>query len=327
MCLRIKRFSQNIHLEEERLFGKHNLLEKSIGSVKLGIRRARKWAADELHKGVKKDVAKNRLAGRNFDKNVIKSTDLLNSSPQDRAAGRRLYRKGRDLGYTATHTRYSDGVRYVANASQMDFRRATNGYNRICHPQDARNYFARKMINDAVENPDYNYLNDPSFLSLHNNLEKGKNVISLPKFSRLKKRKAILSLGEASHELGHAVNSSTKNINYRMRDKLSTVPNIEARRKGKKLGIVKSTISDIATIGEEKRATKEGLKLLKKSGASKEMMNLANKETKYALDTYKYNASKNFKARLRDSIDPIGPGRYGNSISRYSGYNGIYLPT
>ena len=41
--LKIKRFSQsNIHLEEERLFGKHNLLEKSIGSVKLGIRRARK---------------------------------------------------------------------------------------------------------------------------------------------------------------------------------------------------------------------------------------------------------------------------------------------
>lgn len=317
--LKIKRFSQNIHLEEERLFGKHNLLEKSIGSVKLGIRRARKWAADELHKGVKKDVAKNRLAVVNVNKNAIKSTDLLNSSPQDRAAGRRLYRKGRDLGYTATHTEYSDGNKYVVNASQTDFRRATNGYGRECHPQDVRDHFARKMR-------DVNY-QDPSLSSLNNNLEKGKNVISLPKFSRIGKRKPILSLGVASHELGHAVNSSTKNINYRMRDKLTTVPNIEARRKGKKLGIVKSTISDIATIGEERRATKEGLKLLKKSGASKEMMNLANKEAKHALDTYKYNASKNFKARLRDSIDPVGPGRYGNSISRYSGYNGRYLPT
>ena len=180
------------------------------------------------------------------------------------------------------------------------------------------------MRNDVSGSHDYL---DPSSSSLINNLEKGKNVISLPKFSRIGKRKPILSLGAASHELGHAVNSSTKNINYRMRDKLANVPNIEARRKGKKLGIVKSTISDIATIGEERRATKEGLKLLKKSGASKEMMNLADKETKHALDTYKYDASKNFKARLRDSIDPVGPGRYGNSISRYSGYKGRYLPT
>ena len=207
--MKLKRFSQ-VYLpeEEERLFGKRNLLEKSIGSIKLGIRKARKKAADELHKGVKKDAAKARLAGIKADRVSLESTDLLNSSAQDRAAGIRLYRKGRDLGYTASHTDYQMGHQYVGSSSHSDFKRAIDGYDRIVSPQIARDYYSREMISDAAIAASEglsNHYRTPSFKSLNKNLRKGKNVISLSKHSDLDKDKKILSLGVASHELGHAV--------------------------------------------------------------------------------------------------------------------------
>lgn len=129
-----------------------------------------------------------------------------------------------------------------------------------------------------------------------------------------------------SHELGHAINSKTENKAYKLRRNLSFLPKIEATRTGKKPGLIKSTLGDLAKIIEEDKASKNATKLLKEAGASKKDIRLAEKANKHAGNTHKHDAAFNFKARLRDIVDPIGKGNVNYpQKSRYAGKNGRYL--
>lgn len=230
-----------------------------------------------------------------------------------------LYRKGRNMGYTATHTDFNDISKYVDENSHCDFKAVFRGGGRLRNPGDVKKSRAAGAF-DQIENSKLRGRKvDPSSYILAKNLESGKNVISLDK-------DGPVVLSTASHELGHAVNSTTENKAYKLRRDLSDLSYIKNKRTGKKPGLIKSTLEDLATIIEEDKASENATKLLREAGASKKAIRLATDANKHAGDTYKHGAAFRFKAKLRDMVDPIGNGNaYYSQKSRYAGKNDRYL--
>ncbi len=301
---------------EEKLFSSRNFIQKLALKGKYGVRKVRKSAADKLHESAKESKIKLHIAGKKLRRAEKAESELFNSSPQDRQAAMNLYRKGRNMGYTATHTDFTDVNRYVGKRkdSHTDFKTSFRG-GRLRNPDDAKKSYAAEAF-DRIENKK---LRDPSSYILAKNLESGKNVISLDK-----RRPVVLST--ASHELGHAINSKTENTAYKLRRDLMVFPLIKDERAGKKQGLIKSTLGDLATIIEEDKASENAAKLLKEAGASKEARRLAADANKHAGDTYKHGAAFRFKAKLRDMVDPIGNGNaYFAQKSRYAGKGDRYL--
>ena len=254
------------------------------------------------------------LSGSKHNEAMKAEFELFNRSPQDRQAAMNLYRKGRNMGYTATHTNYENINKFVdiGESSQTDFKNSYRRGRRL-NPGDVKKIYAKSLANEIYIKKVLGERVSPSSYILAKNLESGKSLINLEK-------KRPVTLGVASHELGHAINSTTENKAYKLRQKLSYLPNIKATRTGKKPGLVKSTLGDLATIIEEGKASKNATKLLREAGASKEAIRLAEKTNKHAGDTYKHSAAFKFKARLRDMVDPIGKGNANYpQKSRYTG--------
>ena len=231
--------------EEERLYTKRNLIQALALRGKYSVRGMRKKAADSLHESAKKSKAKMRLSSSKFDKNHAIEAELLSNSPQDRQAAMNLYRKGRNMGYTATHTDVDDINKYVTGNSHLDFKTSyRNG--RVTNPIDVKKNRSKALQNQIdINRSVYGRKIDPSSYILAKNLESGKNLINL--------EKGPITLGTVSHELGHAVNSVAENRAYKLRRNLSALPDIKSKRTGKKPGLVKATLGDLAVIGEVKR--------------------------------------------------------------------------
>ena len=122
-------------------------------------------------------------------------------------------------------------------------------------------------------------------------------------------------IDKIAHEIGHISNSTSKNpLISQTHSKAGKFYNESSRRFNmltSKMGThkrsgLKSIIQDIANeeriIAEEKRASKKGLKILKKAGASKEDLIHAKENYKTALDSYKGKGRANWKSTIRNTI-------------------------
>ena len=257
---------------EEKLFSSRNFIQKLALKGKYGVRKVRKTSADKLHESAKRSKARARLSNSKIDKAMKVESELFNSSPQDRQAAMNLYRKGRNMGYTATHTDYKDIDKFVGSSSHIDFKSSSMG-GRLHNPDDVKKVYAENLLDQISTSKSYGGEVNPSSYILAKNLESGKSLINLEK-----KRPVTLSV--ASHELGHAINSKTENKAYKLKRNLRILPSIKATRTGKKPGLIKSTLGDLATIIEEDKASKNATKLLREAGASKEAIRLAEKNYK-----------------------------------------------
>ena len=75
------------------------------------------------------------------------------------------------------------------------------------------------------------------------------------------------------------------------------------RRSGIK-SVIQDIINEGSIIAEEGRASKQGLRVLRKSGATKKDIETAKKNYKLALDSYKNKGLANIKTTIRNTIQP-----------------------
>ena len=118
------------------------------------------------------------LSDSKLNKAIKAESELFNSSPQDRQAAMNLYRKGRNMGYTATHTDHKDINKFVkvSDTSHTDFKRVFNKKTgEFLNPDDAKKIYAANLLRQIDTNKARGKKVDPSSYILAKNLESGKN--------------------------------------------------------------------------------------------------------------------------------------------------------
>ena len=120
-----------------------------------------------------------------------------------------------------------------------------------------------------------------------------------------------------AHEIGHVSNSTSNNplvrkIHQKAKDiasessrRVSMMNSLMGthRRSGIK-NVIRDILDEESLIAEEARASRKGLKLLRKSGATKEELKNAKKNYELGLNTYKGKGRANWKETLRNTIQP-----------------------
>lgn len=126
-------------------------------------------------------------------------------------------------------------------------------------------------------------------------------------------------IDELSHEIGHVINLESKNPIIHKVSKISSDPkirekhntdydliyNINGPGNHKRHGIknvLRDFIENRSILADERRASRNGIKLLKKSGVSREDIDKAKKNMKTALNIYKRKGNVNWKTTLRNTI-------------------------
>lgn len=114
---------------------------------------------------------------------------------------------------------------------------------------------------------------------------------------------------ELVHEIGHKRNSISRNpikrklddLNMRYQDDISEM---KGSSKSGLLNAVKEFVKGKAVVADESNASKEGLKLLKGSGATKDEIDDARKLYNLKLNTYKHKSNANYKSTILNTIKP-----------------------
>lgn len=155
---------------------------------------------------------------------------------------------------------------------------------------------------------------------------------------KLKEGKGLINLdntatpGTVAHEIGHAknateggvsqfisktnANSKSKAQRFKPKEQLERrveglMEKYEGRQpwmepvKGKKAfkDVVDNIKSNVSTLAEESNATRKGLKMLKKHGASPQQLKEAKEGLGEALDTYKLGAKRDIKSSVARLVD------------------------
>lgn len=177
-------------------------------------------------------------------------------------------------------------------------------------PQTMTNELANKYSNaeDIIDR----YKNKRKRVNrLRNSTERGnvKHQIIIPP--------RLSGIDQVSHEIGHISNVQSKNPITRLIHKKadesshSSLENYEMikslmgthRRSGIK-SIMQDIINEGSIIAEERGASNKGLRILKKSGATKDELRTAKKNYRLALDSYKNKGLANIKTTIRNTIQP-----------------------
>jgi len=127
----------------------------------------------------------------------------------------------------------------------------------------------------------------------------------------------LQGIDQISHEIGHVSNDQSKNPIIKLIHKKAgeSIPVSNEnygmvkslmgthRRSGIK-NVIQDIINEGSIIAEEGRASKQGLRVLRKSGATKKDIETAKKNYKLALDSYKNKGLANIKTTIRNTIQP-----------------------
>lgn len=122
---------------------------------------------------------------------------------------------------------------------------------------------------------------------------------------------------ELAHEIGHAMNSKTKNLKKRLTNALANSTDVRktlnndvkdminyggVKRSG--LGSTIGTLIRNKIIeSEEKNASKNAIKLLKEKGASKDEISKAKDNLKHGLNSYKYTGRAALKSNIAQTVE------------------------
>jgi len=118
-----------------------------------------------------------------------------------------------------------------------------------------------------------------------------------------------------AHEIGHASNATSTNpivkSTHKRANKISGESDSKFGMLTSKMGthrrsglknIIRDFIDEESLIAEESRASRKGLKILRKSGATKQKLDQAKANYKIGLDSYKGKGRANWKSTLRNTI-------------------------
>ena len=248
--------------------------QKEFGIVSSGISKLRKVIANQIDKSIARDIAKNQEIV-----NQIKSREpVIGTNP-------RVRRKLHEIGLENNARVNIDKSLSQSNGTLLD---------------------TEKVINALLKKKNTEGLKREELTRLNNLQEDLKNGIS-----------SQIYVGEGSsgetiaHEIGHAMNKNSGGRIARNHKKgLQSLKELTSATRDVIEG--KDTSSDIAKIpnrllgqvrliSEERRANKNGLLALKRSGASKEELNKIRKDYKNDVKSYKINRLS-WKGPIRDKL-------------------------
>lgn len=201
---------------------------------------------------------------------------------------------------------YKDAQKRGARISRLDIKTDT----RPQFPQVMTNGVANRFSNaeDIIEK----FKNKRRRVNgLRRSTEKGKMKYQIIIPPRLQ------GIDQVSHEIGHVSNDQSKNPIIKLIHKKAgesipasnknydmIVSKMGTHRRSGIKSIVQDIINEGSIIAEEGRASKQGLRVLRKSGATKDDIETAKKNYKLALDSYKNKGLANIKTTIRNTIQP-----------------------